>query len=468
MCYIFHNETVLLFCRGTVPEREVCRYREYRVTAHGGKNEKEAEGKHNEGHSDEELRAPDYIAGGVRFCVRCRGHGKVWRRKRAIMRSASFRGRLLRGIRAAITSDKRRREALFLLLNMALALTSFIMSVVNIFTHEYILLAVTLSFCAACLLNTVILRFTRRAPIGVYIVFGAEVTAIMLFFFITGIPNGFSALWVCLIPSFALLVLGFRYGSAVSLLAFGGVAFLFWLPVGRALLQYPYTEEFMLRFPFLYLSIYFISFLIEIVRAETQKQLEEAKRRYRHLYRHDALTGLYNRYGLYEFLEKIPDDERDLPLAVVMLDIDHFKSINDRYGHEFGDRVLVTVADTIRGIGEGDVCCRWGGEEFLLISRRADGADETANRICRQIAAYAIPCDGGTLTVTVSAGVCRVPRMCDMGIHEMIDRADKALYRAKRDGGNGVAVAPPAAQTDRRATEPEQALPATDSHAAEE
>ncbi len=382
--------------------------------------------------------------------------GAVWRR-------------LLRRVRAAITSDEKRREVLFLILNIALALTSLIMSVVNVFTREYILLAATMSFGVACLLNLLILRFVRRGLTAVYIVFGAEVTAILLFFFITGIPNGFSALWICLIPSFALLVLGFRHGSTVSLLAFSGMVFLFWLPVGRALLQYPYTEEFMLRFPLLYLSIYFISFLIEIVRAETQKQLEEAKRRYRHLYRHDALTGLYNRYGLYESLEKIPDGERDLPLAVTMLDIDRFKSINDRYGHEFGDRVLVTVSDTIRReVGDGGICCRWGGEEFLIVSRRADDAEETANRICERVAGHGFPCDGGILTVTVSAGVCRTPRARDAGIHDMIDRADQALYHSKHDGGNRVAVAPTAVSTDARPEEAECVLPPADSHTAEE
>lgn len=379
------------------------------------------------------------------------------------------RGRLLRWIREAITSDEKRREVLFLILNIALALTSLIMSVVNVFTREYILLTATLSFGVACLLNLLILCFVRRGLTAVYIVFGAEVTAILLFFFITGIPNGFSALWICLIPNFALLVLGFRYGSAVSLLAFSGMAFLFWSPAGRALLQYPYTEEFMLRFPLLYLSIYFISFLIEIVRAETQKQLEEAKRRYRHLYRHDALTGLYNRYGLYESLEKIPDRERDLPLVVTMFDIDHFKSINDRYGHEFGDRVLVTVSDTIRReVGDGGICCRWGGEEFLVISRRAEDAEETANRICERVAGHGFPCDGGILTVTVSAGVCRTPRARDAGIHDMIDRADKALYRSKRGGGNRVTVAPPPVSADAGEAEPECVSPPADSHTAEE
>ena len=350
--------------------------------------------------------------------------------------AGSFRERLLRQVREAVVSDTRRREGLFLLLNIALSVISLLMSVVNICTGEFILLAVTLLFGAACLINVLVLRLARRVTVAVYVLFGAETTAILVFFFITGIPNGFSALWICLIPSFALLIFGFRYGSAVSLLAFSGVAFLFWLPVGRSLLRYAYTEEFMLRFPLLYLSIYVISFLIETVRAETQKQLEEAKRQYRHLYRHDALTGLYNRYGIYEYLEKIHDAAGELPLAVTMLDIDRFKSINDRYGHEFGDRVLAAVAETIaQEVGDGGECCRWGGEEFLIVSRLTDATAGMADRICRRIAERTFFCaDGGTLTV--SAGVCCAPQMCDAGIHKMIDLADKALYRSKRDGGN--------------------------------
>lgn len=370
--------------------------------------------------------APGLLPGGGRCCA-----GEV-------MMAGSFRERLLRQMREAVVSDTKRREGLFLLLNIALSVISLLMSVVNVCTGESVLLAATLLFGAACLINVLFLRLARRVTTAVYVLFAAETTAILVFFFITGIPNGFSALWICLIPSFALLVFGFRYGSAVSLLAFSGMAFLFWLPVGRPLLRYAYTEEFMLRFPLLYLSIYVISFLIETVRAETQKQLEEAKRQYRHLYRHDALTGLYNRYGIYEYLEKIHDAAGELPLAVTMLDIDRFKSINDRYGHEFGDRVLAAVAETIaREVGDGGKCCRWGGEEFLIVSRLTDTAAGMADRICRRIAGRTFFCaDGGTLTVTVSAGVCCAPQMCDAGLHKIIDLADKALYRSKRDGGN--------------------------------
>ena len=94
------------------------------------------------------------------------------------MRSGSVWERLLQGVREVITSDAKRREVLFLVLNIALALTSLIMLVVNVFTREYILLAVMLSFGAACLLNALILHFTRRVPRVIHILFGAEVTVL--------------------------------------------------------------------------------------------------------------------------------------------------------------------------------------------------------------------------------------------------------------------------------------------------
>lgn len=95
-------------------------------------------------------------------------------------------------------------------------------------------------------------------------------------------------------------------------------------------------------------------------------------------------------------------------------------------------------AETIaQEVGDGGECCRWGGEEFLIVSRLTDTTAGMADRICRRIAERTFFCaDGGTLTVTVSAGVCCAPQMCDAGIHKMIDLADKALYRSKRDGGN--------------------------------
>lgn len=211
--------------------------------------------------------------------------------------------KLMEKVKIAVVSDELRRRLLFLFLNVALSFTSFVMTVINWFTGEYILLISTLVFSILCLLNIILVYVSKVPEKVIYIIFGCEAMMLLAFFFISGIPDGFSALWICLIPSFALLIFGTRNGSLFSVLALLMMVFLFWTPVGRNMLMYSYTDTFMLRFPFLYASIYLISLLIEYVRKETQKQLENAKMEYRYLYRHDALTGLYNRYGIKEYIE---------------------------------------------------------------------------------------------------------------------------------------------------------------------
>lgn len=115
--------------------------------------------------------------------------------------------------------------------------------------------------------------------------------------------------------------------------------FFFWTPMGRGLLMYSYTESFMLRFPLLYIAFWCIGLLFEVIREATQKELENARNRFERLYRQDALTGLYNRYGFNEELDKLLESRKD-SLAFAIVDLDHFKNINDTYGHSQGDIVL--------------------------------------------------------------------------------------------------------------------------------
>ena len=342
---------------------------------------------------------------------------------------------------AAVVSDNPRRKLSFYLLSAALSLTSLVMTIVNIFTAEYLLMDATLAFCVLCALNIVLLYFTPIPEKAVYLCFGVEAIALILFFFISGIPNGFSAIWICLIPGFALLVFGVRTGSIFSLLALAIPVFLFWIPAGRNLLQFSYTETFMLRFPFVYLSFFVISLLIELVRRETQRQLEAAREQYRHLYRHDALTGLYNRYGICEFLDDAFREENKQRIAVILLDIDDFKCINDRYGHECGDAVLQAVAQVpLRVMCEHCRCCRWGGEEFLLIMQCTHDPAEVADQIRREIEKTPVEFRGENIHVTVSAGVCVAYKTAGVTLHDVLDTADAALYESKENGKNRVTV----------------------------
>lgn len=158
----------------------------------------------------------------------------------------------------------------------------------------------------------------------------------------------------------------------------------------------------------------------------------------------DQLTGLYNRRymtnQLQQYMQRAVMGGK--PLSVMMLDIDHFKPINDTHGHQAGDEVLQELAERLRhNIRPMDVACRPGGEEFLVILPETPGelAFAAAERVRKAIAADPFSVLGGTrqIAVTVSAGVSTLQGPDDT-MAEFLNRADTALYQAKSAGRNRV------------------------------
>jgi diguanylate cyclase (GGDEF)-like protein len=152
------------------------------------------------------------------------------------------------------------------------------------------------------------------------------------------------------------------------------------------------------------------------------------------LARTDPLTGLPNRLALSEHLEE--QSHQPHGLYVVLLDLDHFKQINDRYGHTVGDGVLKEVGRRLRSsLRKGDMLGRWGGEEFMMVMRGDSQHDILAavERLREDIAFW--PFDG-VGAVSASFGIAE-GHMGD-SIHSLLDRADKALYQAKHLGRNRV------------------------------
>lgn len=160
---------------------------------------------------------------------------------------------------------------------------------------------------------------------------------------------------------------------------------------------------------------------------------------------HDALTGLFNRrYFDRRLREEVAHARRHKrPFSIVMLDLDHFKLVNDTYGHEDGDRVLRHFAEVIQAqLREDDVPCRYGGEEFVLLLRGTTGmaARIVANRLKANLAAKPIrlgPRDE-LRHITFSAGVSAADDRNAYDADDIVSRADKGLYRAKRAGRNRV------------------------------
>jgi diguanylate cyclase (GGDEF)-like protein len=165
----------------------------------------------------------------------------------------------------------------------------------------------------------------------------------------------------------------------------------------------------------------------------------------------DPLTRLHNRRGFYRSASKLlAAQTRTLCLSVVLLDLDNFKGINDTRGHATGDRILVAVADTLRGIGgAAPVIARVGGEEFLVADRIGSReALQTAEAMRLAIAAT-------PWGVTASLGVCSIPLSSEhenldrLIIESLVEAADAAMYEAKRAGGNQVRradISPPRAR----------------------
>ncbi|GAB0117038.1 diguanylate cyclase [Acidisoma sp. 7E03] len=162
----------------------------------------------------------------------------------------------------------------------------------------------------------------------------------------------------------------------------------------------------------------------------------------------DPLTSLYNRRFLEEMLERLTTDaeRRRAPLAVIMMDLDHFKKLNDRYGHATGDIVLRNAASAVLScLRPVDVACRYGGEELAILL--PDSTLEQAMAKAEQIRARLGTASASDVPVTASFGVAAMPETCRRA-SELLPTADVALYQAKDQGRNRVVAAPilPAAE----------------------
>ena len=167
-----------------------------------------------------------------------------------------------------------------------------------------------------------------------------------------------------------------------------------------------------------------------------QKELTNAALR-------DGLTGAYNKNYLLKHLEtELAFALRHkTPLSLVMIDIDHFKPVNDNYGHLAGDAILKRMTEiAVSSLRTEDLFARYGGEEFAIVSRGAtvDDAVAIANRVRSNVETTDFIFDGTKIPITISAGVATVPQVAASEPDELIEAADAALYDAKDGGRNQV------------------------------
>lgn len=179
--------------------------------------------------------------------------------------------------------------------------------------------------------------------------------------------------------------------------------------------------------------------------AERTAELDALNRHLAELAHQDGLTGLHNRRFADQMLatQLALNRRRGGALGVLLADVDHFKSVNDRHGHAVGDAVLQAVSASLRAtVRESDVVARWGGEEFLVILPECDHAGllQVAEALRRAVASLNVPV-AGPCTISIGGAVAHDGAQTAAGL---LHAADEALYAAKREGRNRVVLSPPA------------------------
>jgi len=261
---------------------------------------------------------------------------------------------------------------------------------------------------------------------------------LMIFLVYSGGVESTGPLWIFLVPPVSLFLHGLKRGLIEVAVFLAITCLIFFLPPD-AFSRASYASAFELRLILAFITVTFLSACYEYSIQQSHNDTLEVSRRYEHLARTDQLTKLCNRRGALNIMQQ---EQRRMTrnqqsMSIILCDVDHFKEVNDQYGHDAGDMVLVRLGEIFRTlVREQDTVARWGGEEFLFIlpQTSAQNAAVLAQKIHQALQRQTIIVGDVGIPITVSMGVAETKG--DQAIDEIIKRADKYLYEAKGAGRN--------------------------------
>lgn len=274
----------------------------------------------------------------------------------------------------------------------------------------------------------------RILAYGICLVYGA----VCLFSLMAGGVGNSGLFWSFMLPMLAYPMLGITIATTLLSAYLGVCIYLLYADISILWLA-DYPADTKVRFLVTLFVIVMVNFFKELSRKANIDDLEGTTRKLEQLAHTDELTGLLNRRAIREKLNyEIKRAERaETPLSIILCDIDHFKKVNDQYGHDIGDEALKRISHCIiKTLRQSDFASRWGGEEFLILLPMTSeaGAFVMAERLRLAIAALPINTSSGAIYVTMSFGLAT--KQNQLPLDEMIKISDVNLYHAKESGRN--------------------------------
>ena len=347
---------------------------------------------------------------------------------------------LLTGVKPSHDPEFRQQVMLTNLFGFIGYFNCSILGIVAIWRSDWNLAAVLLTFCGIFFSTHLILR--SKSIVAPYKLASSIVTIslmlIMIYLVFSGGLAGTGPLWIFIVPPMAFFFGGIRKGSIYLGIFVLTISVLMFYPDDK-LLAISYSYEFKSRLIYSFLTVSCSFAFYEYARQESFRRMREMSNDFEKQAMQDPLSGLLNRRGMLEELQREFDRSKRYQneLTVMMCDIDHFKKINDQYGHDKGDETIKELADIFKsGLRKQDSIARWGGEEYLLLLPETNGeqALQLAEKLRIKIEQTEFHHNNKNFNVTVSFGLYQINQ--DDSIDQSISNADNNLYKAKEQGRN--------------------------------
>lgn len=345
----------------------------------------------------------------------------------------------------AIDDDERRLRMQMISITVIVSIVSGFMFFLNLFFQVTNLMIATGIFSVLYLLIAFLLWKHKNQQVISFLV-SVSMMALFSYFLISGGVDGFSTIWICLLPSLGVFFFGMRGGVINSLIMLIIIILLLWTPIFNDFI-YHYTDTFRVRFPIVFISNLILAFVLEYIRNRTYHKMKNTMKIMDELVKTDQTTKLYNRRYFDEKLDELWDlmSVAKGELSLILIDIDFFKKYNDHYGHLAGDEALIAVANLIAATvkKKNSTVARWGGEEFIVLLPLTDvkTAKLIAEDILNAVSEKSIPHEASDLSkkyLTISIGLATTIPSSEEKTAALVDQADHSLYSAKKNGRNRI------------------------------